>query len=122
MNKKEKVLDDRVRRMAKSQGFTLLKNRQRDPQGPGYNTFRLEHAGTVLSRAASRAAVQEFLTCTGVVSGGVDRGIEIIENIVQAASEAGWRAMPPDGPCLPLADALPRIRREFSAYQNTVAL
>lgn len=123
MDKKEKVLDDRVRRMAKSQGFTLIKNRRRDPRDPGYNTFRLEHNGTVLARSASRAAVMEFLTSTGIVSGGVDRGIEIIENIMQAASAAGWRAMPPDGaPCVSLAVALPRLVREFSAYQDKVAL
>jgi len=116
MDSNTKVYENLARRLATRHGFTLVKTRRRDPLALDYGLYRLEHAGTVLLRAKTLDEVHRFLLQASAVSAGVDRGVEICRNVLVAASNAGWHALPPDGgSAISVADAVPLWLRNYHA-------
>lgn len=114
-----KTLENLARRMAKRQGHVLTKVRRRDPFAVDYGSYRLENHGVVLLHSADLKKVMRVLTHLEFISAGTERGLEIMNEILQAAGAAGWRALPPDGGTpMPLGDAIPRLFKDFAAAVN----
>lgn len=61
----EKVLENRLRRMADRQGLRLAKSKRRDPRALDYGKYRLidhDHGGSVMAEWEDIDTIEAFLT------------------------------------------------------------
>lgn len=59
MTSDEKVMENRLRRIANRRGFVLTKNRSRDPLAVGYGTYKLFDKSRAMPWVLTAAILQE---------------------------------------------------------------
>lgn len=121
MDSKSKVLENLARRTAKRLGFALHKDRQRTPHAPGYNTYRIEDAGTVVAQGVPLGDVLEALERAREIAVTTKLMRTVLLQILMAADQAGWRATPPNGgEAQHLTDVIPWMFGKYREMKSFV--